>query len=221
MRFLVSRPTGRWDLRSRVCPFVRTSVRSYATLFLGNRSLLFYETLQLGLVGARKMFQALFFHRFGHFGQKLSKMALFGQKWPKWRFLAFFSRTVHQNFIIFCFKHSLWILKIITFSLLVEISKMALFGENWPKFDLNLADLAGFWNSWKSQKNQRVGVFETNFKQVPFVFRQTTCTYSESWRPVENVCDPIPPPRGGGEEFGEKMTEKIFSGQKFFSLNFA
>ena len=41
--FLVSRPTGRWDLRSHVCPFVRSSV----TLFLGNRSLLFSETLQL------------------------------------------------------------------------------------------------------------------------------------------------------------------------------
>ena len=43
--------------------------------------------------------------------------------------------------------------------------------------------------SWKSQKNQKVGVFETNFKQVPFVFRQTTSTYSESWGPVENFSD--------------------------------
>ena len=69
---------------------------------------------------------------------------------------------------------------------------MALFGQNWPKFDLNLANLAGCWNSWISQKNKKVGVFETDFKQVPFVFRQTTCTYSESWRPVENFCDPPP-----------------------------
>ena len=67
--------------------------------------------------------------------------------------------------------------------------KMALFGQDWPKFDLNLANFAGCWNSWISQKNKKVGVFETDFKQVPFLFRQT-CTYSESWRPVENVCDP-------------------------------
>ena len=102
---------------------------------------------------------------------------------------------------------------------------MALFGQNWPKFDLNLANLAGCWNSWISQKNKKVGVFETDFKQVPFVFRQTTCTYSESWRPLENVCDPPPRPVGGGGGGGggaggggEKMTKKIFSGQKFFPL---
>ena len=58
------------------------------------------------------------------------------------------------------------------------------------QFGLNLAKLAGYWNSWKSQKNQKVGVFETDLKQVPFVFRQTTCTYSESWGPVENFSDP-------------------------------
>ena len=40
---------------------------------------------------------------------------------------------------------------------------------------------------WKSLKNLKVGVFETDFKQVPFVLRQTTCTYSESWGPVENI----------------------------------
>ena len=50
-------------------------------------------------------------------------------------------------------------------------------------------NLAGCWNSWKSQKNLKVGVFETDFKQVPFVFRQTTCIFSESLKPVENVCD--------------------------------
>ena len=91
---------------------------------------------------------------------------------------------------------------------------MALFGQNWPKFDLNLANLAGCWNSWISQKNKKVGVFGTDFKQVPFVFRQTTCTYSESWRPLENVCDPPLPWVG----VGEKMTEKNFSGQNFFPL---
>ena len=125
------------------------------------------------------------FHRFGHFGQKLSKMALFGLNDQKW-FFAFFSRPMHQNFLIFCSKHSLWSRKIHTFSLFGGNLKMALFGQNWPKFYLNLA---GCWNSWKSQKNKKVGVFETDFKQVLFVFRQTTCTYSESWRPVENLFD--------------------------------
>ena len=62
---------------------------------------------------------------------------------------------------------------------------MALFGQNLPKFGLYLANLAGCCNSWKSLKNLKVGVFETDFKQVPFVFWQTTCTYSESWGPVE------------------------------------
>ena len=63
---------------------------------------------------------------------------------------------------------------------------MALFGQNLPKFGLYLANLAGCCISWKSLKNLKVGVFETDFKQVPFVFRQTTCTYSEIWGPVEN-----------------------------------
>ena len=35
-------------------------------------------------------------------------------------------------------------------------------------------------------KNLKLGVFETDFKQVPFGFRQTTRTYSESWGPVES-----------------------------------
>ena len=38
-------------------------------------------------------------------------------------------------------------------------------------------------------KNLKVGVFGTDFKQVPFVFHRTACTYSESWGPVENLCD--------------------------------
>ena len=43
---------------------------------------------------------------------------------------------------------------------------------------------------WESLKNLKVGVFETDFKQVPFVLRQTTHTYSESWGPVENFYEP-------------------------------
>ena len=64
---------------------------------------------------------------------------------------------------------------------------MALFGQYGPKFGLSLANFVGCWNSWKSRKNLKVGGFETDFKQVPFVFRQTTSTYSESWGPVENL----------------------------------
>ena len=77
---------------------------------------------------------------------------------------------------------------------------MALFGQNLPKFGLYLANLAGCCNSWKWLKNLKVGVFETDFKQVPFIFRQTTCTYSESWGPVEKFFDPPPTqkPKWGG-----------------------
>ena len=50
---------------------------------------------------------------------------------------------------------------------------------------------------WKSLKNLNIGVFETDFKQVQFVFRQTTRTYSESWGPVENFFDPPTPASGG------------------------
>ena len=70
----------------------------------------------------------------------------------------------------------------------------------------------------------KVGVFETDFKQVPFLFRQTTCTYSESWGPVENLCDPHPlAVRGAvvGKKMTEKMTEKNFLCQYFFPPNFA
>ena len=71
---------------------------------------------------------------------------------------------------------------------------MALFAQNLTKFGLYLVNLAGCCNNWKSLKNLKVGVFETDFKQVPFVFRQTTCTYSECWGPAENLCDPYTPP---------------------------
>ena len=53
---------------------------------------------------------------------------------------------------------------------------------------------------------KEVGVFETYFKQVPFVLRQTTHTYSESWGPVENFFDPPPPhPQGVGR--GQKKND--------------
>ena len=129
-------------------------------------------------------------------------------KMTKMEVFCIFSRTTHQNFLIFCSKHSLWSRNIIMSSL---------FGGNfkndpfWPKLTQiwpKLANLAGCWNSWKSEKNLKVGIFQTDFTQVPFVFRQTTCTYSESWRTVENVC-------------GWKNNRKNFLGSKIFSLNFA
>ena len=52
--------------------------------------------------------------------------------------------------------------------------------------------LKSLFKGGKSLKNLKVGVFETDFKQVLFVFRQTTCTYSESWGPVEIAFDPPP-----------------------------
>ena len=59
---------------------------------------------------------------------------------------------------------------------------------------------------WESLKNLKVGVFETDFKQAPFVLRQTTQTYSESWGPVENFFDPPGwREKPGG---GQKMTQK-------------
>ena len=55
-------------------------------------------------------------------------------------------------------------------------------------------------------ENLKVGVFETDFKQVPFVLRQTTHTYSESW----------------GWGGGEKMTQKPkFVSKIFFPPIFA
>ena len=70
-----------WQLRPQVSRlFVRTSVRTSIRpqRFFSETAHYFLLKLysQLGLVGVRKMFQALFdnFHRFGHFGQKLSKI---------------------------------------------------------------------------------------------------------------------------------------------------
>ena len=90
---------------------------------------------------------------------------------------------------------------------------LAILAKNWPKLAIWLDVCNSLFKGWKYLKNMKVGGFETDFEQVPFVFRQTTCTYSESWRPVENLCDPPTPPRGG-----QKTTENIFSGQYFDPL---
>ena len=88
---------------------------------------------------------------------------------------------------------------------------LAILAKNWLKLAIWMDVCNSLFKGWKSLKNVKVGVFEsvlrwlgekmtenpgknlklglfeTDFKPVPFVFRQTTCKYSESWRPVENV----------------------------------
>ena len=88
----------------------------------------------------------------------------------------------------------------------------------WPKLTQIRPKFGHSWNSWKSWKNLKVGVLEIAFKQVPFIFRPTTCTYSESWVPVEIALAPPPPPPtpgGGGnkndpKKFFDKNFEKVF-----------
>ena len=63
------------DLRSRVCLYVRP----FVTLFLGNRSLHHSETLQLGLVGARKNVPSallIIFTVLAILAKKFSKLAI-------------------------------------------------------------------------------------------------------------------------------------------------
>ena len=68
--------------------------------------------------------------------------------------------------------------------------------EKWSFLAKIYPNLVYIWLIWLEAviagwlKNLKVGVIETDFKQVPFVFRQTNCTYSESWGPVENFFDP-------------------------------
>ena len=84
-----------------------SSVRTYIcpSLFFSETSHKIYWSFIWGSV------QKHFFlnvHRFGHYGQKLSKIVLFDPKCPKNEgFFAFFSRTTLQIFLTFCTKHSL------------------------------------------------------------------------------------------------------------------
>ena len=55
----------------------------------------------------------------------------------------------------------------------------------WPKIVQNWP--LGWMCARVSLRADKVGVFETDFKQFPFVLRQTTHTYSESWGPVEKM----------------------------------
>ena len=47
------------------------------------------------------------------------------------------------------------------------------FGQKLVKIAIWLDVWMCLFKGWKSLKNLKVGVFETDFKQVPFVFRQT------------------------------------------------
>ena len=84
-------------------------------------------------------------------------------------------------------------------------SRFAHFGQ---KLAIWLDVCTSLFKDWESLKNLKVGVFETDFNQVHFVFRQTTCTYSESWGLVENLG-------------GQKMTQKPKFVSKIFPPIFA
>ena len=85
---------------------------------------------------------------------------------------------------------------------------LPILAKNCPKLAIWLDVCNSPFKGWESLKNLKVGVFETDFKQVPFALRQTTHTYSESWGPVENFFDP---------PGAKKMTQKPkFVSKKFF-----
>ena len=67
---------------------------------------------------------------------------------------------------------------------------LPILAKNCPKLAIWLDVWMCLFKGWKCLKTLKVGVFETDFKQVPFLFRPITCTYSESWGPVENFCVP-------------------------------
>ena len=155
------------------------------------------------------MFQALFWKnsRFSHFGQKLSKMGHFGPKCPKMEVFRIF-----LGIPSLLFSETLQLIRAFNSEKMFQTlfwkkSRFAHFGQKVSKIG-HLAGCVGGvpLKSWKSLKNLKVGVFETDFKQVPFLFRQTTCTYSESWLPVENFFDPHPLPPW----WGVKMAQTKF-----------
>ena len=96
------------------------------------------------------------------------------------RFFTFF-----WNFTVRACKHE----KNVSSTFLIIFTVLVILAKNWSKMAIYLDVWKFPFKGWKSLKNLKVGVFETDFKQIPFVFRQTTCTYSESWGPVEIVCD--------------------------------
>ena len=83
------------------------------------------------------MFQVIFFFKipFRHFWPKVPKNR---------RLFAFFSISVHQNFLIFCFKPSIWFKNKWRFRYFEENSKIAIFGKNYPNFEHFLPDSQTF-----------------------------------------------------------------------------
>ena len=82
-------------------PSVRSSARPYGTLFLGNRSLLFSEILyEVRVQKVRKNFPSAFLKN-SHFGQKLSKIGLFGRKCPKIEVFRIFLAICSLEFVNF------------------------------------------------------------------------------------------------------------------------
>ena len=61
---------------------------------------------------------------------------------------------------------------------LIIFTVLAILAKNWSNLAIWLDVWKTHFKGWKSLKNLKVSVFETDFKQLPFVFWQTTCTYS-------------------------------------------
>ena len=113
------------ESRLSICPSV--------TLFLGNRSSDFSEILyEVRFQKVRKNVPSAFliiFTVLAILAKNCPKWAFLAQNDKKWRFFAFFSRTTHQIFLIFCSKKN---------------AVFAFFGkfQKWPflvKIDPNLA----------------------------------------------------------------------------------
>ena len=107
------------------------------------------------------------------------KLANLGQNAQKLRFFAFswnpFVTFSEKLQLIRVCKHE----KNFPSAFLKKIPVLPILAKNCPKLAIWLD--TGFWqdagiagNSWK---NLKVGVFGTDFKQVPFVFQQATCTF--------------------------------------------
>ena len=58
-------------------------------------------------------------------------------------------------------------------TLFLKKSRFAHFGQKCPKLAIWLDVCNSLFKRWKSLKNVKVGVFETDFKQIPILFRQT------------------------------------------------
>ena len=136
-----------------------------------------------------KIFRALFLKksRFTHFGQKLSIIGHFWPKCPKMEvfclFLGIPSLLFSETFqLIRDFNSE----KNVPTAFLTKNPVLPILAKNCPKLAIWLDVCNSLFKGWESLKNLKVCVFETDFKQVPFVLLQTTHTYSESWGPLEN-----------------------------------